>query len=317
MRRALIMRACPLMMAIGLALSLHAGTGAAQSAQSPIDPPIDPPAVADPAFEGPAGSLGRFVVDLPQGGTLWAIEDPTLGEPVLNVQAASMVPFEDGRITQPVRFHGYSNYAAFYDRLEVRVYRGIDADRVRPLATFELPVGAVTQAQWDGVLPDELRPQVGDTLQYVARAYAADGSFDETAAQSIQLVTPADHARGVQVLRDQLQRERTGPVDTPGRNRCRSATPSTAPATCACATSRCTARACASSASRSRPRCRSPSTARSSRSTRSASSSPSSCSRSATTATRSRSPTATRSWPTPRSMSRSPDATSSSPRWPT
>ncbi|MBD9478965.1 hypothetical protein [Pseudoxanthomonas sp. PXM02] len=206
------MRASPLMTAIGLALLLHVGSGLAQ----PVEPPASTPTAADPAFQGPAGSLGRFVVDLPQGGTLWAIEDPTLGEPVLNVQAASMVPFEDGRITQPVRFHGYSNYAAFYERLEVAVYRGTDADRVRPIATFDLPVGAVTQAQWDGVLPAEVRAQVGDTLQYVARAYAADGSFDETAAQSIQLVTPADHARGVQVLRDQLQRERTETVDTLG-----------------------------------------------------------------------------------------------------
>ena len=206
------MRASPLMIGIGLSLLLQAGVVLAQAAE----PPVVPPGEADPAFQGPAGSLGRFVVDLPQGGTLWAIEDPTLGEPVLNVQAASMVPFEDGRITQPVRFHGYSNYAAFYDRLEVRVYRGTDVDRVRPVATFELPAGAVTQAQWDGALPDTLQPQVGDTLLYVARAYAADGSFDETAAQSIQLVTPADHARGVQVLRDQLQRERAGTVDTLG-----------------------------------------------------------------------------------------------------
>lgn len=209
------MRASPLMIAIGLALLLHAANADAQPVQPPTAAPISAaPIATDPAFEGPAGSLGRFVVDLPQGGTLWAIEDPVLGEPVLNVQAASMVPFEAGRITRPVRFHGYSNYAAFYERLEVRVYRGTDVDRVRPIATFDLPVGAVTQAQWDGALPDGLRLQVGDSLQYVARAHAADGSFDETAAQSIQLVTPADHARGVQVLRDQLQRERSETVDT-------------------------------------------------------------------------------------------------------
>lgn len=156
-----MMRASPLMTAIGLVLLLNSGMARAQ----PVEPPTDAPSAGDPAFQGPSGSLGRFVVDLPQGGTLWAIEDPTLGEPVLNVQAASMVPFEDGRITQPVRFHGYSNYAAFYERLEVRVYRGNDADRVRPIATFELPIGAVTQAKWDGLLPDEVRAQVGDTLQ--------------------------------------------------------------------------------------------------------------------------------------------------------
>lgn len=80
------MRASPLMIAIGLALLLHAANADAQPVQPPTAAPISAaPIATDPAFEGPAGSLGRFVVDLPQGGTLWAIEDPVLGEPVLNV----------------------------------------------------------------------------------------------------------------------------------------------------------------------------------------------------------------------------------------
>ncbi|PNS07740.1 hypothetical protein [Solilutibacter silvestris] len=157
---------------------------------------------------------GRFSVDLPQGGTLWATEDPTLGQAILNVATGSLAPFNDGRVTEPLRFHAYSNYAAFYQRLEVLIYRGTDSDRVRPLATIIMPVGAVTDAQWDGELPAGLNLQAGDSLQYVARAYAQDGSFDETNPRTIQLVTPAEHARGAQGLRDQVQRTRTETLDT-------------------------------------------------------------------------------------------------------
>lgn len=177
-----------------------AGTGA----------PATPAASATPAR--PTTALAAtapgsgFSVELPQGGTVWATEDPTLGDPLLNVQAGSQAPFAEGHIVEPVRFHAFSNYAAFYERLEVSVYRGNDQDRVVPLATIEIPVGAVTDARWDGAFRADARLQAGDELQYVARAYAADGSFDETAPQRIQLVTPEQHARGAQLLRDQVQR---------------------------------------------------------------------------------------------------------------
>ncbi len=162
---------------------------------------------------GQATIAGRFAVDLPQGGSMWATEDPALGQPILNVQSGSMAPFQDGRIVEPLRFHAYSNYAAFYQRLEVTIYKGTDQDRVLPLARIAVPVGAVTDAQWDGALPEGLRLQAGDELQYVARAYAPDGSFDETEPHRIQLVAPGDYARGVQVLRDEVQRSHAETLD--------------------------------------------------------------------------------------------------------
>ncbi len=156
--------------------------------------------------EGKARIAGRFSIDLPNGGLIWATEDPTLGPPILNVQAGSSVPFEEGRIDKPVRFHGYSNYASFIDKLEVTVYSGNDTDRITPLATIALPVANVSDAEWDGALPAGLNLQAGDELLYVARAYAANGTFDETLAQRITLVTPEDYERGVQVLRNDVQR---------------------------------------------------------------------------------------------------------------
>jgi len=156
---------------------------------------------------------GKFAIDLPNGGLVWATEDPTLGQPILNVQAGSTAAFEGGRITKPLHFHGYTNYASFIDKLQVTVYRGSDTDLVTPLATIELPVSNVADAEWDGTLPAGLNLQAGDDLLYVARAYGKDGTFDETNAQRVQLVTPADFERGVQVLRADVQRTLGQAVD--------------------------------------------------------------------------------------------------------
>lgn len=189
-------------------LGTVSGTASAQRAPAPaIAASAASTTLASPEGkgEGSPGIGGRYAIDLPGGGLVWATEDPTLGPPQLGVQAAGTVPFEAGRITKPVRFQGYSNYASFFERLEVTVYRGNDTDRVTPLATIAMPVANVGHAEWDGQLPASLKLQVGDDLLYVARAYASDGTFDETAPQHIQLVTPTDYERGTQVLRTQVQ----------------------------------------------------------------------------------------------------------------
>ncbi len=154
---------------------------------------------------GAIGS-GGFMADLPNGGVVWATEDPSMVPPSLSVQSASTVPFEEGRLARPLRFHSYNNYASFIDRLEVTLYRGSDVDLVAPLARIALPAGYVADAEWDGRLPDAFNLRVGDELLYVARAYGAGGAFDETQPQRIQLVTPADFDRGLQLARDSVQK---------------------------------------------------------------------------------------------------------------
>src|SRR5262249_13135917 len=111
---------------------------------------------------GAAKIAGKFQIDLPNGGVIWATEDPTLGPPVLNVQPGSTAPFENGRITKPVRFHAYTNYASFIDKLQVTVYRGSDTDLVTPLATIDVPVENVAEQEWDGTLPAGLNLLAGD-----------------------------------------------------------------------------------------------------------------------------------------------------------
>lgn len=149
---------------------------------------------------------GQFVTELPDGAVVWATEDPSLSAPVLNVQGASMVPFENGQLTRPLRFHGYNNYASFIERIEIVIYRASDLDLVTPLARIDMPVDYVANTEWEGQLPSNLNLRVGDELLYIARAYGADGSFDETRPQTFQLVLPTDYERGTQLVRDNVQR---------------------------------------------------------------------------------------------------------------
>jgi len=166
------------------------------------------------AGAAPAGAEPTaFMADLPDGAVVWATEDPGRGTPSLSVQAAATAPFEGGRILRPVRFHSYTNYAAFIERLEVTLYRGSDIDQVTPLARIALPTDYVGDVEWDGELPAEVKLRTGDELLYVARAYGAGGTFDETRVQRIQLITPADFERGLQQVRDTVQKTLGQAVD--------------------------------------------------------------------------------------------------------
>lgn len=184
--------------------------------EHPVDTGTDPASlqqnrrvdvIREDGNPGAAKIAGRFSIDLPNGGVIWATEDPTLGSPQLSVQGGSLVPFENGRITKPVQFHGYTNYASFIEKLQVTVYRGSDTDLVTPLATIDLPVENVSEKEWDGTLPEGLNLLPDDELIYVARAYGKDGSFDETIKQTMKLVRPEDYERGVDVLRQDTEKK--------------------------------------------------------------------------------------------------------------
>lgn len=158
------------------------------------------------AAPGQAVAIGKWSTALPGGGVIWATEDPNLGQPQYSVSAPSLVAFDGGRIVKPVRFYAYSNYADFIERAEVLIYRASDADLVSPLATVTLPVGAVTDAEWDGTLPAGFEARAGDELVYLVRAYGADGSFDETWPRRMQLVRPDEAERGAQLLRQSVEK---------------------------------------------------------------------------------------------------------------
>ncbi|MGE8246182.1 MAG: TonB-dependent receptor [Stenotrophomonas maltophilia] len=171
------------------------------------DLPVVGTVPASPAVTPDVAARGsQFMAELPNGGVVWATEDPTMVPPSLSVQAAATVPFENGRVIRPLRFHSYNNYASFIQKLEVTLYRGTDTDLVTPLARIELPADYVGDAEWSGELPPQIKLRTGDDLIYVARAYGAGGAFDETRLQRIQLVTPADFDRGLQITRENVQK---------------------------------------------------------------------------------------------------------------
>ena len=151
---------------------------------------------------------GRYAINLPGGGVVWATEDPTLAQARLSVMTGGTAPFESGRIVEPVRFSGSTNYPAFIERSEVAIYRENDADLVSPIAKFALSTGSMPEGTWDGSLPSGLALRTGDVLRYVVRAYGRDGAVDETYPQTFQLVSPQDHARGVKALRVDTERAR-------------------------------------------------------------------------------------------------------------
>lgn len=155
---------------------------------------------------GKATAMGKFSIDLPGGGVIWATEDPTLGQPELSVSAPTMVAFDGQRITRPVQFYVRGNYPAFIKRLEISLYRSGDADLIEPIATVPMDVAAVSQADWDGTLPSKYPFRKGDELVYVLRAYGEGDSFDETYPRTLQLVSPEEAERGTDLLRGSVER---------------------------------------------------------------------------------------------------------------
>ena len=183
-------------------LPVTQGTGADSTSES-----LQPDRRVTVALQEPgqAVATGRFAVTLACGAAIWATEDPVLGQPELSVSAPTVAAFDGGRIVKPVDFYVRGNYPAFVSRYEISVYRAADVDLVEPLATVPVAVTGVARAQWDGVLKGTYPLRVGDELMYILRAYDAEGRYDETRPQTLQLVTPQEVERAGQLLRDSVE----------------------------------------------------------------------------------------------------------------
>jgi hypothetical protein len=156
---------------------------------------------------GQAVAVGKWSVQLVNGGVIWATEDPALGRPSFSISAPSLVAFDGARITRPLKFYAYSNYSAFIERAEVLIYRAGDTDLVDPVATLPLPSAASVSVDWDGQMAENFRPKAGDELVYIVRAYGKDGEVDETYPSRLQLVRPEEAERGAQLLRNAVERQ--------------------------------------------------------------------------------------------------------------
>lgn len=153
-----------------------------------------------------AQATGRFAVNLPDGGMLWASEDPAMVVPTLNVSTGTSAPVTaDGKLAKPLTFSMYSNYGKFIDRYELSVYHGTDGDLVSPVAVLRPEQGRLKQAVWDGSMGAGERLRAGDELIYVLRAYDAEGHVDETQIRRVALLRPEEYERSLSQLRQDAQ----------------------------------------------------------------------------------------------------------------
>ena len=170
---------------------------------------------------GRATAVGKWTIQLPDGGVIWATEDPDLGRPEMTMSANSMLAFDGSRITKPVRFYGYSNYGAFIKRAEVLVFDARDADLVTPMATIPLQLGTVLEAEWDGRLTGATNLRPGDELVYIVRAWSDDKTYDETFPQRMQLLRPEEVESAMLRLQNTLDPNRFGSLSAEAAERLR------------------------------------------------------------------------------------------------
>ncbi|MCA1924645.1 MAG: OmpA family protein [Thiobacillus sp.] len=97
--------------------------------------------------------------------------------PVLNLTASP-----DGAVRgQTVRFMPYSNYAAYIQKAEVRIFAVGESTQKTPLAVIALDPSADSAAEWTA-------PKERDAVQYLLRVYDAQGRFDETWPKKLDLL---------------------------------------------------------------------------------------------------------------------------------
>src|SRR5207302_1215865 len=130
--------------------------------------------------------------------------------------APSVVVFQqtpdEGLIAAPVRFHMYTNYGAFIERAEVRIFEAGLSTQSTPLAVVAIdPNGS---AEWQ---PGAKQlSAAGRELQYLVRAYGRDGKFDDTRPLSLWMVHDGSHAAATTVAAPETAGETAAAADPPG-----------------------------------------------------------------------------------------------------
>lgn len=104
--------------------------------------------------------------------------DTLVVNPVLNI--GLMNSERTAAAGENISFLGYSNYPAFIDKSEVRIFRASQSPDAEPVAI--LPVDANGNAAW------QVPASGPSALAYIYRVYGADGKFDETSAQELTIV---------------------------------------------------------------------------------------------------------------------------------
>lgn len=114
-------------------------------------------------------------------------------KPRLNVSAwPTTIRYRDDPDTEIpdnlMQFRMYTNYPAFIDKAEVRVFDGLQSERDVPFAVIALDKDG--NAEWQPSFDQYHAPN--RELKYVLRVYDKNGRFDETKAQPIWIVDKLD-----------------------------------------------------------------------------------------------------------------------------
>ncbi len=143
--------------------------------------------------------------EIPNGGAIWAVEDPATLDPRLNAIAQGGIILKRGEVKDPINFTLYSNYIAFIDRWELSVYANNDRDLIKPIATQSGDRFAFTDTvEWQAQLVDEKYFEEGESLFYVLRVFDKQGRMDETIPRAL---TVTDELI-IKVERRELKEER-------------------------------------------------------------------------------------------------------------
>jgi len=123
---------------------------------------------------------------IPNGGAIWAVEDPVINDPRLNVVAQGGITLKDGKVKDLVKFTLFSNYHAFIDRWELAIYASNDRDLIKPIDVisgskfvFADPI------EWDAQAINTKYFKEGESLSYVLRVFDKQGRMDETTPLSL------------------------------------------------------------------------------------------------------------------------------------
>ena len=110
-------------------------------------------------------------------------------KPRLNVTAwpnviAALDNVDTDSIENQANFHLYSNYPAYINKAEVRLFNINQSTRDKPISV--IPMNKDGDAKWQYSLDNYSAP--GIELKYVLRVYDKEGNFDETRSQTLWVV---------------------------------------------------------------------------------------------------------------------------------
>jgi hypothetical protein len=140
--------------------------------------PVDGP-VTGASFDSLPDAQRRTDVALEQANIQIKF-DPLQVKPMLNAWAWPNAAVRG----QPVEFLGYSNYAYWIERAEIRLFERDDTSAQAPLAVLPIDMR-------DGALTWTVPANAPDSVHYVLRVYDARGRFDETTVKALDVVDRA------------------------------------------------------------------------------------------------------------------------------